>query len=166
MTTEQITLLEKEYKSFIRNGANLNLESKEKLRDIDTELSQLSLTFGEHVLADTQAFQLHIEKEEDLKGLPHAVVEMAAEEAQSRKKSGWIFTLDYPSYVPFMTYAENRNLRKKCSLAFGQRGFQDNPQNNSEIILRIIQLRKKRAQLLDYKSQKKRNLLQKKSGKP
>lgn len=152
LTTEQITLLEKEYKSFIRNGANLNLESKEKLRDIDTELSQLSLTFGEHVLADTQAFQLHIEKEEDLKGLPHAVVEMAAEEAQSRKKSGWIFTLDYPSYVPFMTYAENRNLRKKCSLAFGQRGFQDNPQNNSEIILRIIQLRKKRAQLLDYKS--------------
>ena len=152
LTTEQTTLLEKEYKSFVRNGANLNSESKEKLRIIDTELSQLSLTFGEHVLADTQAFQLHIEREEDLKGLPPTVIEMAAEEAQSREKSGWVFTLDYPSYVPFMTYAENRTLRKKLCLAFGQRGFQDNPQNNSEIILKIVQLRKKRAQLLGYKS--------------
>ena len=152
LSTEQITLLEKEYKSFVRNGANLNLESKEKLRKIDAELSQLSLTFGENVLADTQAFHLHIEKEGDLKGLPSAIIEMAAEEAQSRQKTGWVFTLDYPSYVPFMTYSENRVLRKKFSLAFGQRGFQDNPQNNSEIIKKIVQLRKKRANLLGYKS--------------
>ncbi len=152
LTEEQRTLLEKEYKSFVRNGANLSSTSKEKLRQIDTQLSQLSLTFGEHVLADTQAFQLHIEKEEDLKGLPPALIEMAAEEARTRKSKGWIFTLDYPSYVPFMTYAENRALRKKFSLAFGQRGFQNNPQNNSEIVLKIIQLRKERAQLLGYES--------------
>ena len=152
LTEEQRTLLEKEYKSFVRNGANLSPTSKEKLRQIDTQLSQLSLTFGEHVLADTQAFQLHIKKEEDLKGLPPALIEMAAEEARTRKLKGWIFTLDYPSYVPFMTYAENRALRKKFSLAFGQRGFQNNPQNNSEIVLKIIQLRKERAQLLGYES--------------
>jgi len=152
LSTEQITLLEKEYKSFVRNGANLNIESKEKLRKIDAELSQLSLTFGENVLADTQAFHLHIEKEGDLKGLPSAIIEMAAEEAKSKEKTGWVFTLDYPSYVPFMTYSENRVLRKKFSLAFWQRGFQDNPRNNSEIIKKIVQSRKKRANLLGYKS--------------
>ncbi len=152
LTEEKITLLEKEYKSFVRNGANLSVESKEKLREIDTELSQLSLTFGENVLADTQAFQLLVEQEEDLKGLPPAVIEMAAEEARSKEKTGWMFTLDYPSYVPFMTYAENRALRKKFSLAFGQRGFQNNPQNNSKIILKIVGLRKERAQLLGYES--------------
>ena len=152
LSQEQITLLEKEYKSFVRNGANLPLSSKKKLREIDTELSQLSLTFGEHVLADTQAFHLHIEKEEELKGLPTAIIEMAAEEARSREKIGWVFTLDYPSYVPFMTYAENRVLRKKFSLEFGKRGFQDNPQNNCEIILKIIQLRKERSRLLGYDS--------------
>ena len=152
LSREQITLLEKEYKSFVRNGANLPLLSKKKLREIDTELSQLSLTFGEHVLADTQAFYLHIEKKEELKGLPPAIIEMAAEEARSRKKIGWVFTLDYPSYIPFMTYAENRLLRKKFSLELGKRGFQDNPQNNSKIILKIIRLRKERSQLLGYDS--------------
>ena len=152
LSQEQITLLEKEYKSFVRNGANLPLSSKKKLREIDTELSQLSLTFGEHVLADTQSFYLHIEKEEELKGLPPSIIEMAAEEARSREKIGWVFTLDYPSYVPFMTYAENRLLRKKFSLEFGKRGFQDNPQNNSKIILKIIRLRKERSQLLGYDS--------------
>jgi len=152
LTEEQRTLLEKEYKSFVRNGANLATESKEKLREIDTELSQLSLTFGEHVLADTQSFLLQIKKEEDLKGLPPSIIEMAAEEARSREKKGWVFTLDYPSYVPFMTYAENRSLREKMSNAFGRRGFQDNPQNNNETVLKIVQLRKNRAALLGYDS--------------
>lgn len=152
LTTEQITLLEKEYKSFIRNGAKLPAASKEKLRALDTELAQLSLSFGEHVLADTQAFQLHIENKADLKGLPPTLMEAAAQEAESRKLKGWVFTLDYPSYVPFMTYAENRALRKKMSLAFGQRGFQDNAQNNSAIILSIVKLRKARAELLGYAS--------------
>ena len=152
LSAEQNTLLTKEYKSFIRNGANLDTASKEKLRVIDTQLGKLSLTFGEHVLADTQAFSLHIEKEEDLSGLPPSVIEMAAEEASRRDKKGWVFTLDYPSYIPFMTYAENRELRKKLSLAFGQRGFQTNSQNNTDLILELVKLRKERAQLLGYPS--------------
>ena len=152
LSAEQNTLLTKEYKSFIRNGANLDTASKEKLRVIDTQLGKLSLTFGEHVLADTQAFSLHIEKEEDLSGLPPSVIEMAAEEASRRDKKGWVFTLDYPSYIPFMTYAENRELRKKLSIAFGQRGFQMNSQNNTDLILELVKLRKERAQLLGYPS--------------
>ena len=152
LSAEQNTLLTKEYKSFIRNGANLDTASKEKLRVIDTQLGKLSLTFGEHVLADTKAFSLHIEKEEDLSGLPPSVIEMAAEEASRRDKKGWVFTLDYPSYIPFMTYAENRELRKKLSLAFGQRGFQMNSQNNTDLILELVKLRKERAQLLGYPS--------------
>ncbi len=152
LSTEQKTLLEKEYKGFARNGALLNDDEKELLREIDTEKAQLSLTFGENVLADTHAFELHITEEKDLEGLPDQIKEMAAEMAQSKNKTAWVFTLDYPSYVPFMTYAENRELRKKMSLAFGRRGFQDNNHNNTAIILRLIELRKKRAELLGYES--------------
>jgi peptidyl-dipeptidase Dcp len=122
------------------------------LREIDTEKAQLSLSFGEHILADTNNYQLHIKSEDDLKGLPDQVKEMAAEMAKSKNKEGWIFTLDYPSYVPFMTYAENRDLRKELSLAFGRRSFQDNDNNKTQIILRLIELRKQRAELLGYDS--------------
>ena len=110
LTLEQLTLLEKEYKSFVRNGALLNDDEKEKLRVIDSKLAQLSLSFGEHVLADTQAYSLHIENESDLKGLPDNVIETAKDIAQEKGKKGWLFTLDYPSYIPFITYAENRRL--------------------------------------------------------
>ena len=113
LSAEQKTLLEKEYKGFARNGALLNDDKKELLREIDTEKAQLSLTFGENVLADTHAFELHITEEKDLEGLPDQLKEMAVEMAQSKNKTGWVFTLDHPSYVPFMTYAENRELRKK-----------------------------------------------------
>jgi len=152
LSVEQQTLLEKEYKGFARNGALLGEEEKNRLREIDTEKAQLGLTFGENVLADTQAFELHITEEKELEGLPEQVKEMAAETAQSKDKTGWIFTLDYPSYVPLMTYAENRALRKKMSLAFGRLGFQTNDNNNTAIILRLIELRKKRAELLGYDS--------------
>ena len=152
LSNEQRTLLEKEYKAFVRNGALLSNDKKEMLREIDTEKAQLSLTFGEHILADTNNYQLHIKSEDDLKGLPDQVKEMAAEMAKSKNKEGWIFTLDYPSYVPFMTYAENRDLRKELSLAFGRRSFQDNDNNNTQIILRLIELRKQRAELLGYDS--------------
>ena len=152
LTVEQKSLLEKEYKGFSRNGALLPEDKKDLLREIDTEKAQLGLTFGENVLADTQAFELHITEEKELEGLPEQVKEMAAETAQSKDKAGWIFTLDYPSYVPLMTYAKNRKLRKKMSLAFGRRGFQDNNHNNTTIILRLIELRKKRAKLLGYDS--------------
>ena len=152
LTVEQETLLEKEYKGFVRNGALLEEGEKNKLREIDIEISQLSLTFGENVLADTHAFELHITQEKDLKGLPNQVKEIALETAQSKKKEGWVFTLDYPSYVPFITHAENRELRKEMSLAFGRRGFQDNSNNNTTIILKLVELRKKRAELLGYES--------------
>ena len=152
LTLEQLTLLEKEYKSFVRNGALLNDDEKEKLRVIDSKLAQLSLSFGEHVLADTQAYSLHIENESDLKGLPDNVIETAKDIAQEKGKKGWLFTLDYPSYIPFITYAENRRLRKKLNNAFGKRGFQENKHNNSTIILQIIKLRQTRARLLGYES--------------
>ena len=149
---EQKTLLEKEYKGFVRNGALLSENKKNTLRELDTALAKCSLNFGENVLADTQAFSLHLTQEEDLKGLPENVIEMASAIAQQRNLKGWVFTLDYPSYMPFMTYAENRSLRKKMALAFGKRGFRDNPQNNLENIKEIIQLRKERATLLGYTS--------------
>ena len=152
LSAEQKTLLDKEYKGFVRNGALLNDDEKDILREIDTEMAKLSLTFGENVLADTHAYDLHITEEKDLEGLPVQTKEMAAETAKSKNKKGWIFTLDYPSYIPFMTYAKNRDLRKELSLAFGKRGFQNNNNNNTDVILRLIELRKKRAKLLGYES--------------
>lgn len=150
LTTEQQTLLEKSFKDFARNGALLNNEQKQKLRDIDAKLSVLKLKFGENVLADSNAYQLHITKEEDLAGLPEGVIEAAAALAKSENKDGWIFTLDYPSYIPFVTYADNRELRKEISLAAGRKGFQQNENNNESIVLEIAQLRHHRAQLLGY----------------
>lgn len=152
LTTEQKTLLKKQYKGFVRNGANLSEESKQKLRQYDQELSKLTLRFGEHVLAETNNFELHITNEEDLSGLPDGVLEAAAITAQDRNKKGWVFTLDYPSYIPFMKYAENRKLRKKMSLAFGAKAFQDNSFDNKEIVLKIVNLRHQRAKLLGYSS--------------
>ena len=109
LSPEQTMLLDKQYKSFARNGANLNEEDKNKLREIDAKLSTLSLKFGENVLAETNAFELHITNENDLAGLP----ESEKEAAKSKDKEGWVFTLDYPSYIPFLTYIDNRELRKK-----------------------------------------------------
>ena len=117
LTPEQKTLLDKRYKGFVRNGANLNDIDKEKLRKIDTELSQLSLQFGENVLAETNKYELHLTDQENLKGLPEGLVEAAASTAKSKSKDGWVFTLAYPSYIPFMTYADNRNLRKELYMA-------------------------------------------------
>ena len=152
LTPEQTMLLEKQYKGFARNGANLSDEKKSKLREIDTQLSKLSLQFGQNVLAETNAFELHITNDEDLAGLPESAIEAAKEVAKSKEKEGYLFTLDYPSYVPFMTYAENRELRKKLAIAFGKKGFQDNDNNNEQIVLDIVNLRHKRANLLGYKT--------------
>ena len=152
LSVEQVTLLEKEYKGFVRNGALLDEASKNELRNIDAKLAQLSLRFGENILADTQNYQLHIKDEKKLKGLPVSVIEMAKFNAKNKNKKGWVFTLDYPSYVPLITYAENRNLRKKICLAFSKRGFQKNENNNSKIILEIITQRQKRSILLGYDS--------------
>lgn len=152
LTTEQDTLLTKKYKSFVRNGANLNEADKAELRKIDTELSKLKLKFGENVLAETNAYELHLTNEEDLKGLPESTIEAAKMAARQKNKEGWVFTLDYPSYIPFLTYANNRNLRKKMALAFGAKAFQNNKNDNQQIILDLVKLRYKRANLLGYKT--------------
>ena len=152
LSTEQATLLDKKYKSFSRNGANLSEDKKSKLREIDMQLSKLSLQFGENVLAETQAFQLHITDEKDLSGLPEGTIEAAHLLAKSQDKNGWIFTLDHPSYIPFLTYADNRELRKKMAIAFGSKGFQNNEFDNQDIVLKIAKLRFDRAQLLGYKT--------------
>ncbi len=152
LSAEESTLLEKTYKSFARNGADLPENKKNELRDIDMKLSKLSLEFGENVLAETHAFQLHIVDKNDLSGLPEGVIEMAKELAVAQEKEGWVFTLDYPSYIPFVTYADNRELRKKMSLAFGAKGFQNNEYNNEKIVLEIVNLRYQRAKLLGYES--------------
>jgi len=152
LTKEQETLLTNNYKSFVRNGANLNEKQKVELRKIDTELSKLKLKFGENVLAETNAFELHITNKEELKGLPESALEAAEFTAKQKKKKGWIFTLDYPSYIPFLTYAKNRELRKKMAVAFGSKAFQNNKYNNEDIVLNIAKLRHKRANLLGYKT--------------
>ena len=152
LSTEQQTLLEKEYKSFVRNGALLGEKQKNKLREIDQQLAQLSLTFGEHVLADANAFSLLITDKKDLGGLPESTVAMAKQLAELKNKKGWLFTLDYPSYVSFMTYSDHRKFRQKMSLAFASRGFQNNDNNNEDIVLKIVQLKHARAQLLGYDS--------------
>ena len=152
LSPEQKTLLEKEYKAFVRNGALLNEAEKASLRTIDQELAQLSLQFGERVLDDTNAFSMLLTKEEEVAGLPESTLAMAKQLAEADGKEGWKFTLDYPSYVPFMTYADNRALRKEMSLAFGKRGFQANKNNNEETVLKIVQLRHQRANLLGYPS--------------
>lgn len=152
LNTERTTLLDKRYKSFSRNGANLSEDKKEQLRDIDKELSQLKLKFGEHILAETNAFEMHLTEESDITGLPEGAKEIARQLAESKGKDGWIITLDYPSYIPFMTYAKNRTLREKLSKAFGSKGFKNDDLDNQDIVLKIVKLRHKRAQLLGYKT--------------
>jgi len=152
LTPEQITLLNKQYKGFSRNGANLKEDEKEKLRKVDTQLAKLKLTFGENVLEATNSYELHIKDEADLEGLPEGTKEAAAQVAKEKNKEGWVITLDYPSYVPFMKYAENRKLRKELSLAFGSRAFKGDALDNQNTLLTIVSLRHERAQLLGYKS--------------
>ncbi|WP_378177954.1 M3 family metallopeptidase [Aquimarina sp. SS2-1] len=152
LTPEQDTLLEKRYKSFSRNGANLPADKKEQLRKIDKELAQLSLTFGENVLAETNKFETLLTDESDVSGLPEGAKEAAKALADSKDKKGWMITLDYPSYIPFMTYADNRELRKKLALAFGSKGFKGDELDNQENVLKIAKLRHERALVLGYTS--------------
>lgn len=152
LNAEQNMLLEKNYKAFVRNGSNLNDKDKKILRDIDKKKSQLTLKFGENVLAETNNYELHITDKNDLKGLPDGVVEAARMLAKEKNLEGWIFTLDYPSYIPFMTYADNRKLREQLSKAFGARGFQQNAHDNQQNVIDIVNLRHWRANLLGYAS--------------
>ena len=152
LTAEQQTLLKKTYQNFVRNGALLNETDKQKLREIDAELAVESLKFAENVLTETQAYRLHITDEKQLKGLPEGALEAAEQLARTESKDGWLFTLDYPSYLPFVTYVENRELREKIVCANGRKAFQQNRHNNEKIVLKIVQLRHQRANLLGYKT--------------
>ena len=152
LSPEQATLLDKKFKSFSRNGALLSDEKKAKLREIDTELAKLKLTYSENVLAETNNYQLHITNESDLKGLPEGTIEAAKALAKAKNLEGYIFTLDMPSYLPFVTYAENRELRKEISIAAGKKAFQNNEFDNQEITLKIAKLRFERAKLLGYET--------------
>lgn len=150
LTAEQQTLLKRTYRNFVRNGALLNETDKQKLREIDAELAVESLKFAENVLTETQAYRLHITDEKQLKGLPEGALEAAEQLARTESKDGWLFTLDYPSYLPFVTYVENRELREKIVCANGRKAFQQNRHNNEKIVLKIVQLRHQRANLLGY----------------
>lgn len=152
LTPEQEMLLEKKFKSFARNGALLPEEKKARLREIDTELAKLKLTYGENVLAETHDYFMHLTDAEELSGLPEGTVEAAAAEAKARELEGWVFTLDFPSYLPFVTYSENRERRKELTLAAGRKAFRGNEHDNRENVKRIATLRHERAMLLGYES--------------
>lgn len=152
LNPEQAYLLEKKYKGFSRNGANLNEDDKAKLREIDKQLSMLSLQFGQNVLAETNNFELIITDENNLKGLPQYAIDQAKADAEQKDKEGWLITLQAPSYIPFMQYAENRELREKLFRANGVKAFQNNEYNNEENVKQLVKLRHERANILGYKS--------------
>ena len=137
-------------KAFIDGGANLEGEAKERFKEISIELSKLSLTFDKNELAETNNFELHLTDEADLAGLPEGVREAAAIAAQEKGKEGWIFNLQAPSYIPFLRYADNRQLREKIYKAYSRRGFQANEYNNEEIVKRITALRLEKARIMGY----------------
>ena len=152
LTAEQQMLLKDTYKGFIKNGANLDDKGKKEFRELTKELSQLTLKFGDNVLAETNDYELHITNDEDLSGLPEYLIETAANTAREREKEGWVFTLQLPSYLPFLKYADNRELREKIYKAYNSRGLRNNETDNQENIKRIVELRLKVANLLGYET--------------
>ncbi|NQT80681.1 MAG: M3 family metallopeptidase [Candidatus Aminicenantes bacterium] len=152
-TVEQKTLLEKYYKDFVRGGANLDMEKKARLREINKELSLLTLKFGENILKENNRFELVIEKKDDLAGLPEAVIKGAAEAASKRGYEGkWVFTLHKPSMIPFLQYSEKRELREKIFKAYINRGNNNDELDNKAILARIAAFRVEKAYLLGYKT--------------
>ena len=150
LTPEEATLLQKVYDGFVRSGALLNEEGKEQFRQLSEEASLLSLQFSQNLLKENKAFELHLTNEEDLDGLPESARQMAAHTAQEQNKEGWIFTLDFPSYSPFLTYSTKRELREKLYMAKNTEGIHDNPENNLAICTRLINIRRELAQLLGH----------------
>lgn len=150
LTPEEECLLQKSYDGFVRSGALLDEEGKAKLRALTKEGSMLSLQFSQNLLKEKKAFSLHITDENDLKGLPDTQKEAARHEAKERNLDGWVFTLDFPSYGPFMQYAENRDLREKMFMAYNTLCTHENETNNIDICKRLINIRRETAQLLGY----------------
>lgn len=152
LNTEQTMLLEKTWRNFILGGAGLDENQKQRFREISEELSQLSVKFEENVLEDTNSFELHITDKNDLVGLPEGTREMAEMEARNRNKEGWIFTLHFPSYVPFMKYSDNRHLREIMFKAYSSRSFHGDKYDNRGLACRISELRLQLACILNYRN--------------
>ncbi len=153
LNTEQHYLLDKYYKRFVRSGASLDADKQQRLREINKQLSTLTIDFGNHVLADNNAYQLVIDKEEDLAGLPEAVISGAAHEAEARGLAGkWVFTLQESSRLPLLQYAQNRELRKNIYQAYTSLGNHDNANDNKEVLKQILTLRLEKAKLMGYKN--------------
>ena len=153
LTTEQNTLLVKYYKDFVRSGANLDEEKKARLKEINQELSILTVKFGDNVLKENNRFEMVIDKKEDLAGLPQAVISGAAEAAKEREYEGkWVFTIHKPSMIPFLQYSENRALREKIFKAYINKGNNNDELDNKDNLAKIAALRVERANLLGYKT--------------
>ena len=152
LSPEEQMLLNKSYDGFVRSGALLDEAGKEQLRKITEEISILALQFSQNLLKETKAYELHITDEKLLEGLPDTAKETAAQTAKEKEKEGWIFTLDFPSYTPFMTYATQRELRKQMYMAKNTECTHDNNENNLEICKRLINLRREMAQLLGFEN--------------
>ena len=152
LNAEEQMLLETSYDGFVRSGALLDDEGKEHLRKLTEEASMLTLQFSQNLLKENKAFQLHITDETQLDGLPETAIEAAKQNALEQDKEGWIFTLDYPSYSPFMTYSTQRSLRKQMYMARNTECIHDNDANNLDICKRLINLRRELAQLLGFET--------------
>ena len=150
LTPEEKMLLDKCYDGFVRSGALLDSAGKERLRQLTEEASMLGLQFSQNLLKENKAFTLHITDEAQLDGLPDTAREAAALAAKERELEGWVFTLDFPSYSPFMTYSTQRDLRRQMYMAKNTECIHDNTENNLEICKRLINLRRELAQLLGH----------------
>lgn len=148
---EQMKLLDETYKDFVRNGANLDAEKQEQLRKLNTEISSLQVQFGQNMLAETNAFRLVVDKKEDLAGLPANLIASAAETAKADSMEGkWVFTLHNPSIMPFLQYAENRELREKILMGYLNRGNNGNENDNKEVIRKLLKARVEKAKLMGF----------------
>ena len=152
LTPEEKRLLDNCYDGFVRSGALLDEAGKERLRQLTEEASLLSLQFSQNLLKENKAFTIHITNEAQLDGLPDIAREAAAQEARQRGQEGWVFTLDSPSYLPFMTYSTQRDLRQQMYMAYNTKGIHENSENNLEICKRLVNLRRELAQLLGFKT--------------
>lgn len=151
LTTEQHYLLDKYYKEFVRSGAGLDAQKQERLREINKQLSTLTIEFGNHVLADNNDYLLVVDKKEDLAGLPDAVIAGAAQEAKAHGKDGkWVFTLQESSRTPLLQYAQNRELRKNIYQAYTSLGNRGNANDNKEVLKKVLALRLEKAQLMEF----------------
>jgi len=150
LNDEEKTLLSETYKSFIKNGANLNEKDKKTLKEINIELSKKQLQFGQNLLSATNSYIKHITNKEELSGIPEDVISQYSGEAKKRNLPGWVITLQYTSYIPFMTYCKNRKLREELFLAYGKKSFDGKEFDNKKLIKEIIDLRNRKAKLLGY----------------